>query len=216
MSKKKVEKSDSVVVDVDNDVTSVSTTTTSVVDGEQPCVDVSVDKSTKRKQQTKSKKVVDIALETQIADMEKALENAKNAIESAAADNERMADELGVAVAENKSLRKELSKCKQDYKKCQGDNRANSALIETLDGELTRSKSQNAEFRESIVRLQEKNKSYADELALRDASIAEWEFEVAIRDAELKFYKTMNLWQRIKFVFLGTKMYKQRNQVVKK
>jgi len=216
MSKKKVEKSDSVVVDVDNAVTSVSTTTTSVVDGEQPCVDVSVEKSTKRKQQTKSKKVVDIALETQIADMEKALENAKNAIESAAADNERMADELGVAVAENKSLRKELSKCKQDYKKCQGDNRANSALIETLDGELTRSKSQNAEFRESIVRLQEKNKSYADELALRDASISEWEFEVAIRDSELKFYKTMNLWQRIKFVFLGTKMYKQRNQVVKK
>lgn len=216
MSKKKVEKSDSVVVDVDNDVTSVSTTTTSVVDGEQPCVDVSVEKSTKRKQQTKSKKVSDIALETQIADMEKALENAKNAIESAAADNERMADELGVAVAENKSLRKELSKCKQDYKKCQGDNRANSALIETLDGELTRSKSQNAEFRESIVRLQEKNKSYADELALRDASIAEWEFEVAIRDAELKFYKTMNFWQRIKFVFLGTKMYKQRNQVVEK
>ena len=100
--------------------------------------------SKKRKQQTKSKKVSDIALEIQIADMEKALENAKNAIESTAADNERMADELGVAVAENKSLRKELSKCKQDYKKCQGDNRANSALIETLDGELTRSKSQNA------------------------------------------------------------------------
>ena len=214
MSKKKVEKSESVIVDVDNDVTSVSTT--SVVIDEKPCVELPVETATKRKQQSKSKKVSDIALETQIADMEKALENAKNAIESAAADNERMADELGVAVAENKSLRKELSKCKQDYKKCQGDNRANSALIETLDGELTRSKSQNAEFRESIVRLQEKNKSYADELALRDASIAEWEFEVAIRDAELKFYKTMNLWQRIKFVFLGTKMYKQRNQVVKK
>lgn len=215
MSKKRVEKNDSVIVDVDNDVTSISTT--SIVNDEQPIKDVVVDdKSNKRKQQTKSKKVSDIALETQIADMEKALENAKNAIESAAADNERMADELGVAVAENKSLRKELSKVKQEYKKCQGDNRANSALIETLDGELTRCKSQNSEFRESIVRLQEKNKSYVDELALRDASIAEWEFEVAIRDSELKFYKTMNLWQRIKFVFLGTKMYKQRNQVVKK
>lgn len=215
MSKKRVEKNDSVIVDVDNDVTSISTT--SIVNDEQPIEDVVVDdKSNKRKQQTKSKKVSDIALETQIADMEKALENAKNAIESAAADNERMADELGVAVAENKSLRKELSKVKQEYKKCQGDNRANSALIETLDGELTRCKSQNSEFRESIVRLQEKNKSYVDELALRDASISEWEFEVAIRDSELKFYKTMNLWQRIKFVFLGTKMYKQRNQVVKK
>lgn len=215
MSKKRVEKNDSVIVDVDNDVTSISTT--SIVNDEQPIEDVVVDdKSNKRKQQTKSKKVSDIALETQIADMEKALENAKNAIESAAADNERMADELGVAVAENKSLRKELSKVKQEYKKCQGDNRANSALIETLDGELTSCKSQNSEFRESIVRLQEKNKSYVDELALRDASISEWEFEVAIRDSELKFYKTMNLWQRIKFVFLGTKMYKQRNQVVKK
>lgn len=209
---KKVKKDESVVVDVDTDVTSVSSAN-----------DV---KQTKQKSQSKSKKVSDVALETQIADMEKALESAKNAIESAAADNERMADELGVAVAENKSLRKELSKCKQDYKKVQGDNRANAALVETLNGELTRGRVQNKELMDTVGRLQDKIKQYADELSEKDKAASAYDFDIATRDAEisklekklcdveyeLKKYKSMTLWQRIKFVFLKEKVF----EVVKK
>ena len=203
---KKVEKSESVVVDVDTDVTSVSSVTKVVNDGEQ-CVDVVVDEPSK-KRKTKSKKVADVALEVQLADMEKALESAKNAIESAAADNERMADELGVAVVENKSLRKELSKCKQDFKKVQADNRANSALVETLNGELTRLKVRNDELMETIGRLQDKIKQYADELTGKETEIGTLTFERDCLAAELDGYKSMSLWQRIKFVFLKEGVFK--------
>ena len=219
MAKKNVKENESVVVDVDTDVTSVSNVSTNSDANGVESVELPV--VPKRKAQSKSKKVADVALETQIADMEKALENAKSAIESAAADNERMADELGVAVAENKSLRKELSKCKQDYKKAQGDNRANSALVETINDELTRVKVRNKELMETISRLQDKIKQYADELSEKDKAASAYDFDIATRDAEiskleqklcdieyeLKKYKTMTLWQRIKFVFLKEKVF---------
>lgn len=212
MSKKKLkleEKSESVFVDVDSAVTSV----TNVASGDvvEPSVELPA-KSSKNKRKPSSdkvKKVDDIALETQIADMEQALENAKFAIESAAADNERMADELGVAVAENKSLRKELSKCKQDYKKCQGDNRANSALVETLNGEMTRLKVRNEELMETISRLQSKIKEYAEELSMKDKDLEDLNFFNAMRAEELSEYKSMSLWRRIKFVFLKDKIFEK-------
>lgn len=206
MSKKKLEeKSESVTVDVDTTVTSV----TGVPVVGEPCVEMpsKSSKSKRKPSSSKVKKVEDIALETQIADMEKALENAKLAIESACADNERMADELDTAVAENKSLRKELSKCKQDYKKCQGDNRANSALVETLNGELTRLKVRNEELMGTISRLQDKIKEYADELSVKDKDLEDLNFFNAMRAEELSEYKSMSLWQRIKFVFLKDKIF---------
>ena len=206
MSKKKLEeKSESVTVDVDTTVTNV----TGVPVVGEPSVEMpsKSSKSKRKPSSSKVKKVEDIALETQIADMEQALENAKLAIESACADNERMADELDTAVAENKSLRKELSKCKQDYKKCQGDNRANSALVETLNGELTRLKVRNEELMGTISRLQDKIKEYAEELSVKDKDLEDLNFFNAMRAEELSEYKSMSLWQRIKFVFLKDKIF---------
>lgn len=206
MSKKKLEeKSESVTVDVDTTVTSV----TGVPVVGEPSVEMpsKSSKSKRKPSSSKVKKVEDIALETQIADMEQALENAKLAIESAVADNERMADELDTAVVENKSLRKELSKCKQDYKKCQGDNRANSALVETLNGELTRLKVRNEELMGTISRLQDKIKEYADELLVKDKDLEDLNFFNAMRAEELSEYKSMSLWQRIKFVVLKDKIF---------
>lgn len=211
MSKKKLEeKSESVVVDVDSAVTSVTDVSVAGESVVEPSVETpskSSSKSKRKPSSSKVKKVEDIALETQIADMEQALMNAKSAIESAAADNERMADELETAVAENKSLRKELSKCKQDYKKCQGDNRANSALIETLNGELTRFKVRNKELMDTISRLQEKIKEYAEELSKKDKDLDDLNFFNAMRAEELCEYKSMSLWQRIKFVFVKDKIF---------
>ena len=206
MSKKKLEeKSESVTVDVDTTVTSV----TGVPVVGEPSVEMpsKSSKSKRKPSSSKVKKVEDIALETQIADMEQALENAKLAIESACADNERMADELDTAVAENKSLRKELSKCKQDYKKCQGDNRANSALVETLNGELTRLKVRNEELMGTISRLQDKIKEYAEELSVKEKDLEDLNFFNAMRAEELSEYKSMSLWQRIKFVFFKDKIF---------
>lgn len=221
---KKVKENESVVVDVDKDVTSV----TNVVndDSQSHCgldavaeaINEVPKKSSSKKSKSSSKKVADVALETQISDLEKALEKAKSAIEIANADNERLADELGVSVAENKSLRKELQKLRQDYKKCQGDNRANTALIETINGELTRQKAQNKEMRETIGRLQDKIKQYADELSEKDKAISEKDFDIAFRDSaiekmqsssailakELDDFKGMKFFDRFKFM-LGIK-----------
>ena len=191
---KKVEK-ESVVVDVDTDVTSVST-------------DVDVSSNASSRKSSKSKKVSDVALERQISDLEVALNNAKDAIEAAAADNERLADELGISVAENKQLRKELSKGKQDFKRVQADNRANSALVETLDEELTRQKVRNKELLETISRLQERIKQYANELHEKEIEIGALGFDVASRDSELELYDKMGFWKRLCFLFRGNRVVK--------
>lgn len=199
MSKKKLEKSESVVVDVDSSVTSVSDAAN--VEG-QPCVELPVEPEAKRKSSaTKSKKVADVALERQISDMEKALDNAKIAIESAAADNERLADELGVSVAENKSLRKELSKCKQDNKKLQGDNRANAALVEELHNQLVRKDTQISELRDTISRLQGKVKELYGEIELKDADINQCNRDLDAYAEELEKFRGMGLGKRLKFLF---------------
>lgn len=218
---KKVKENESVIVDVDvnGDVVSVTNTAKDVdshcgLDAVAEAINEVPQKPVK-KSKSSAKKVVDVALETQIADMEQALMNAKSSIEGAAADNERLADELGVSVAENKSLRKELQKLRQDYKKCQGDNRANTALIETINGELTRQKAQNNEMRETIGRLQDKIKQYAEELSDKDKAISEKDFDIAYRDNaivksqescanlanKLEGYESMDFKGRIKFLF---------------
>ena len=218
---KKVKENESVIVDVDVNGDAVSVTNVAKdVDshcGLEAVADAinEVPQKPVKKSKSSAKKVVDIALETQISDLEKALEKAKSAIEIANADNERLADELGVSVAENKSLRKELSKVRQDYKKCQGDNRANTSLIETINGELTRQKVQNKELRETICRLQDKIKQYADELSEKDKAISEKDFDIAYRDNaivksqescanlanKLDGYESMDFKGRLKFLF---------------
>lgn len=218
---KKVKENESVIVDVDVNGDAVSVTNVAK-DVDSHCgLDAvaeainEVPQKPVKKSKSGAKKVVDVALETQIADMEQALMNAKSAIEGAAADNERLADELGVSVAENKSLRKELQKLRQDYKKCQGDNRANTALIETINGELTRQKAQNNEMRETIGRLQDKIKQYAEELSEKDKAISEKDFDIAYRDNaivksqescanlanKLDGYESMDFKGRLKFLF---------------
>lgn len=218
---KKVKENESVIVDVDVNGDAVSVTNVSKdVDshcGLEAVADAinEVPQKPVKKSKSSAKKVVDVALETQISDLEKALEKAKSAIEIANADNERLADELGVSVAENKSLRKELQKVRQDYKKCQGDNRANTALIETINGELTRQKAQNKEMRETIGRLQDKIKQYAEELSEKDKAISEKDFDIAYRDNaivksqescanlanKLDGYESMDFKGRLKFLF---------------
>lgn len=210
---KKVKENESVIVDVDVNGDAVSVTNVAdTVDshcGLEAVADAinEVPQKPVKKSKSSAKKVVDIALETQISDLENALEKAKSAIEIANADNERLADELGVSVAENKSLRKELQKLRQDYKKCQGDNRANSALVETLNGELTRLKVRNEELMGTISRLQDKIKEYAEELSVKDKDLEDLNFFNAMRAEELSEYKSMSLWQRIKFVFLKDKIF---------
>lgn len=222
---KKLKKSESVVVDVDNDVTSVSCTQqVDAVDGHcgldsvAEAINEKPSSEIKRKSSS-AKKVSDVALLSQISDMEKALENAKVAIESAAADNERLADELSTSVVENKSLRKELSKLKQDYKKMQGDNRANGALIETMNDELTRLKVRNKELTDTIGRLQGKIKEYADEITEKERTIHESNFDIVNLDGQvsdlsfkvneleskLAVYESMGFWKRAKNVFVRNK-----------
>lgn len=218
---KKVKENESVIVDVDVNGDAVSVTNVAKdVDGHCGLEAVAdaineVPQKPVKKSKSSAKKVVDVALETQISDLENALEKAKSAIEIANADNERLADELGVSVAENKSLRKELQKLRQDYKKCQGDNRANTALIETINGELTRQKAQNNEMRETIGRLQDKIKQYAEELSEKDKAISEKDFDIAYRDNaivksqescanlanKLEGYESMDFKGRLKFLF---------------
>ena len=215
MSKKKIENAESLLVDVDSDVTSVSLSDIAAGIGE-PCV-VDVDSKPKKSK----KKVVDVALERQIVDLEEALSKAKDAIESASADNERLADELGVCTEENKTLRKELSKSKQDFRRVQSDNRANSALVDTLNGELTRLKVQNKELMDTISRLQDSVKHYSDESAAKDVSIREYEFDIATRDNEIREMrvdieqlrsdlvriKGLSVWNRVVFLFTGRIKY---------
>ena len=219
MAKKVKEESVIVDVDVNGDAVSVTNVAKDVdshcgLDAVAEAINEVPQKPVK-KSKSSSKKVVDVALETQISDLEKALEKAKSAVEIANADNERLADELGVSVAENKSLRKELQKLRQDYKKCQGDNRANTALIETINGELTRQKAQNNEMRETIGRLQDKIKQYAEELSDKDKAISEKDFDIAYRDNaivkaqescanlanKLDGYESMDFKGRLKFLF---------------
>jgi len=205
---KKVEKKDSVVVDVDTDVT---TSTTSVVGGEE-CIDTQV--VSKRKSTSKSKKVADVALESRIAELEDALVRSNDALESALAENERLSDSLSTSVVETKSLRKELSKCKQDFKKVQADNRANSALVETLDGELTRFKVRNDELTKTISNLQDNIKKKNEDLLAKDSEICALtnernDFFDKISDLSDKLWvcEHMSLWDRIKFVVLGKRLF---------
>lgn len=215
---KKVKENESVFVDVDvnGDVVSV---TNVAQDADSHCgmdaVAEAINEVPKKPSKSrKAKKVDDLALEVRISDLEDALSKCKDALESSNADNERLADELGVSVAENKSLRKELQKLRQDYKKCQGDNRANTALIETINGELTRQKTQNNELRETISRLQDKIKQYADELSQKEETINTCKSYVSNRDNlidemrkknsvlvdEIAGFRGMKFFDRFKFM----------------
>lgn len=206
---KKVKENESVFVDVDTngDVVSVTNVAKDIdshcgIDAVVEAINEVPKKSSVKKS---SKKVADIALETQISDLEKALEKAKSAIEIASADNERLADELGVNVAENKSLRKELNKLRQDYKKLQGDNRANNELVSELHNQLTRKDVQFKELKSTVSRLQTKVKQYADESLDKDEKILHLEEVNAKLSDELQDLTTMNFFQRIKFLFVTGK-----------
>lgn len=218
---KKVKENESVFVDVDvnGDAVSVTNAAKDVdshcgLDAVAEAINEVPKKQVSKRGKTSVKKVADLALENRISDLENALGKAKGAIEGVSADNERLADELVVSVAENKSLRKELSKVRQDYKKCQGDNRANTALIETINGELTRQKTQNNELRETISRLQDKIKQYADELSRKQETINTCKSYVSNRDNlidemrkknsilvdEIAKFRSMKFFDRFKFM----------------
>lgn len=215
---KKVKENESVFVDVDvnGDVVSVTNVAQDVdshcgLDAVAGAINEAPKKPSKSR---KVKKVDELALEVRISDLEDALSKCKDALEGVNADNERLADELGVSVAENKSLRKELQKLRQDYKKCQGDNRANTSLIETINGELTRQKTQNGELRETIKRLQENIKQYAEELSQQEETINTCKSYVANRDNlieemrkknavlvdEIAEFRGMKFFDRFKFM----------------
>ena len=218
---KKVKENESVFVDVDvnGDAVSVTNAAKDVdshcgLDAVAEAINEVPKKQVSKRGKTSVKKVADLALENRISDLENALGKAKGAIEGVSADNERLADELVVSVAENKSQRKELSKVRQDYKKCQGDNRANTALIETINGELTRQKTQNNELRETISRLQDKIKQYADELSRKQETINTCKSYVSNRDNlidemrkknsilvdEIAKFRSMKFFDRFKFM----------------
>lgn len=215
---KKVKENESVFVDVDvnGDVVSVTNVAQDVDShcGLDAVADAINEAPKKPSKSRKVKKVDELALEVRISDLEDALSKCKDALEGVNADNERLADELGVSVAENKSLRKELQKLRQDHKKCQCDNRANTALIETINGELTRQKTQNNELRETIGRLQDKIKQYADELSQKEEEINTYKSYVSSRNnlidelrkkadvlnCEIEKFRSMKFFDRFKFM----------------
>lgn len=153
------------------------------------------------------KSLNELSLERKVKELDVSLLKANSSLESAVADNERLSDELSVSVSENKSLRKELSKLKQDYKKVQGDNRANVALVESLDGELTRLKVRNKELMDTIARMQDEQKRYVEKLSNVEDAYLSCNLSKSSLDKELANYRGMSLWNRIKFVFCGDKMF---------
>lgn len=153
------------------------------------------------------KSLNELSLERKVKELDVSLLKANSSLESAVADNERLSDELSVSVSENKSLRKELSKLKQDYKKVQGDNRANVALVESLDGELTRLKVRNKELMDTISRMQDEQRSYSEKIAKMENEYSSCNLSKSLLDKELANYRGMSLWNRIKFVFCGDKMF---------
>ena len=212
MSKKKVvsvESDDSsVVVDVSSVDAATTTTTDVVVDG-VPSVDLPVDGVKKRSSSArKSKKSVsDVAMQSQLEELEKSLLSARESLVSASAENERLCDELDVAVRENKSLCKEFQRLKQDYKKLQGDNRANAALVEELHNELLRGKTQNDELMATIGRLQENVKGYSNELSVKEDEIARLESELESSLAQVDMVLECGFWRRMLYA-LGIKKVK--------
>ena len=172
-----------------------------VSDDSKPCVDV------KDVVDLPKKSLNELSLERKVKELDVSLLKATSSLEAAVADNERLADELSVSVSENKSLRKELSKLKQDYKKVQSDNRANAALVESLDGELTRQKVRNKELMDTIARMQDEQKRYVEKLSNVEDAYSSCNLSKSLLDKELANYRGMSLWNRIKFVFCGDKMF---------
>ena len=204
VEKKESEQKDAVVVDVDTDVTSM--TGVVVNDGDVSTTTTTTKKVPKRR----VTKVSELAMDAELLSLREKVVKLTDDLSASVADNERLADELGVANAEVKSLRKELSKVRQDYKKCQGDNRANSALVETLNGEVTRNKARMDELKGTVSRLQDNLKKYANELSGKDVEISGLGFDLAMRDGvianlekRIACFVGMTLWQRIKYVFMG-------------
>lgn len=179
MAKKEKKFEGDVVVDVNQDVTTVTDVPTAV----QPAVDTV-------KKATKAKKVSDVVvseLERKYSELKERYDAHLDTMSSLTADNERLSDELENAVKENKSLRKELSKDKQDLRRLRAERDANTDLIESLSGKLSHSESQNSALEKELS----ETKEYVESL----------EVELDKMRYELNCYKRLGFWKRVKFVF---------------
>lgn len=196
---KKVKKSEvGVIVDVNQGVTTVTSDVIGSLAVESPTVDSAKKSSSSKKKLSDVVVVAD--LERKYSELRERYDVSLNSMSALNADNERLGDELDVAVKENKSLHKELSKLRQDYKRVQGDNRANSALVETLNERLAQSVSRNDS-------LAERTKELLNSLDFKKDENERLCNLLAIRDEEIRKFTTMTFWQRIKFVFLKEKVF---------
>ena len=162
----------------------------------------------------KSTKVMDVAfgeLEMKYRDIKSRYDSAMQAMAGLNADNERLCDELSTALNENKSLHKDLTKLRQDFKRVQGDNRANSALVETLNEQLATSVSTCESLNEQVKQLNEEIENRKYEMSRLNTFLSMREKEIDNKNAEIADYKeklSMSFWQRFKFLFFGNRMFK--------
>ena len=144
-----------------------------------------------------------VGLVSQLAELEKHLLSAREGLVAASAENERLSDELGVSVAENKQLRKDLSKYKQDLKRVTAEKYANSELVDELNGQLVRKETQFNELKDTIQRLQVKVKEYASTIDALENENAQLKEDLSASLAESAVVHEAGFWKRLRYAFTG-------------
>lgn len=214
-SKKKEEKfvesmdlTNAVSVSSDADVKFDGSVTTTSGNEDVSVVGVVEEKPKKRKKSPQ--KIEELAVQSQINELESKYEKVQESFTACVADNERLSDALKDAVDENKSLRKELSKSKTDYKKLLVESKANAELVNELHNEKVRMTNRIEELKSSIANMQANIKSYGDEIAEKDIKISELTLENGILGNLVDECHDMNAWRRFRFLFLGKRMFTKK------
>lgn len=213
-SKKKEEKfvesmdlTNAVSVSSDADVKFDGSVTTTSGNEDVSVVGVVEEKPKKRKKSPQ--KIEELAVQSQINELESKYEKVQESFTACVADNERLSDALKDAVDENKTLRKELSKTKTDYKKLLVESKANAELVNELHNEKVRMTNRIEELKSSIANMQANIKSYGDEIAKKDAEISSLALENNILETKVDDFRHMKFSERFVFLFLGKKVFKK-------
>lgn len=211
-SKKKKEKfvesmdlTNAVSVSSDADVKFDGSVTTTSGNEDVSVVGVVEEKPKKRKKSPQ--KIEELAVQSQINELESKYEKVQESFTACVADNERLSDALKDAVDENKTLRKDLSKTKTDYKKLLVESKANAELVNELHNEKVRMTNRIDELKSSIANMQANIKSYGDEIAKKDAEISSLTLENKILETKVEDLRHMKFSERFVFLFLGKKLF---------
>lgn len=211
-SKKKEEKfvesmdlTNAVSVSSDADVKFDGSVTTTSGNEDVSVVGVVEEKPKKRKKSPQ--KIEELAVQSQINELESKYEKVQESFTACVADNERLSDALKDAVDENKTLRKDLSKTKTDYKKLLVESKANAELVNELHNEKVRMTNRIEELKSSIANMQANIKSYGDEIAAKDAEISSLALENNILETKVDDFRHLKFSERFVFLFLGKRLF---------